>query len=169
MALARGGGGNRETDLLKGLVELLNKFGDHEKQGSDGSGKGKSKEPPSFGKGKGQSKGTPKGKVDTPTQQSFYSKPTKGHHGKTQGQVSQTAEGALLEALKRLVNRATQDEGQGLFQRLNGLVSAAASGKPLSSKRKKRRGKKSKDPPNTVYNTDKSKGNGPGKGWAKGT
>ena len=74
-----------------------------------------------------------------------------------------TAEGALLEALKRLINRASQDEGQGLFQRLNGLVTAAASGKPLSSKRKKRRGQKSKDPQNSFPSTMKPKGKRSGK------
>lgn len=164
----RGGGGNSEADLLKGLVELLSKFGNHGEKGLGFTGKGKGKETPSNAKGKGQHTGNLKGKVGSPVQQTFYSKPTKGHNGKSQGQMPHTAEGALLEALKRLINRASQDEGQGLFQRLNGLVTAAASGKPLSSKRKKRRGQKSKDPQNSFPSTMKPKGKGLGKGVAKG-
>ena len=53
----RGGGGNSEADLLKGLVELLSKFGNHGEKGFGFTGKGKGKDPPSNAKGKGQHTG----------------------------------------------------------------------------------------------------------------
>ena len=53
----RGGGGNSEADLLKGLVELLSKFWNHGEKGLGFTGKGKGKDPPSNAKGKGQHTG----------------------------------------------------------------------------------------------------------------
>jgi hypothetical protein len=61
--------------------------------------------------------------------------------GKGQGGEQQGDEGALLNALKRLVERASSKPTAGLLDRLQTLVAQAASGKSISSSRAARKRK----------------------------
>ena len=72
-------------------------------------------------------------------------------------------EGALLDALRRLVERAGKNNGNGLLERWSVLVQAASTGKSLRSKsRKHKKGTKPKVTPRTPAVEGKSKGKGKG-------
>ena len=181
-ALFRGGGGGEgstEQDLLKGLQELLQKFNtSNEKKGGQAK-KGKGKPTDHATKGKGKTQSAPatgdklgKGKAGKPQKGSVVS-PSKGNlgnvsKGSTGGTSLEppnttTSEGALLGALRRLVERSGKNNGEGLLDRLTGLVQAASTGKSLSSKgrKNKNRPKIGGSPPTQAVGA-KSKGKGKG-------
>lgn len=165
--------------MLKGLQELLQKFNtSNEKKGGQAK-KGKGKPTDNATKGKGKTQSAPatgdklgKGKAGKPQKGSVVS-PSKGNLGNvskgSSGGTSleppntTTSEGALLGALRRLVERSGKNNGEGLLDRLTGLVQAASTGKSLSSKgrKNKNRPKIGGSPPTQAVGA-KSKGKGKG-------
>ena len=153
----RGGGGSMELDLLKGLTDLLNRFDPTKDSQVEESGKGSFTPYP---KSKGGSKGKGQSTKSFSPKQSFYDQPGKG----SKGGIGADENGALLDALKRLVERAPRNNGTGLIQRLHDLVDAAKNGKTLGSKKRKRKGKRTTQTPGS----ESQKGSPKGKGFEKG-
>ena len=153
----RGGGGSMELDLLKGLTDLLNRFDPTKDSQVEESGKGSFTPYP---KSKGGSKGKGQSTKSFSPKQSFYDQPGKG----SKGGIGADENGALLDALKRLVERASRNNGTGLIQRLHDLVDAAKNGKTLGSKKRKRKGKRTTQTPGS----ESQKGSPKGKGFKKG-
>eukprot|EP00438_Fugacium_kawagutii_P010062 Skav222711 [mRNA] locus=scaffold1661:190619:200766:- [translate_table: standard] len=172
------GGGRNDSELLKQLQVLLENFSDHspieDSEPKPTKGKGLVPGKGSKGKGKGKDAGPNKGK--THAQQTFYDKPVRNQQGKE----PLNSDKALLEALKRVVQRASspnsQDAKGGLLPRLKDLIQAAAQGRSLLSKQDRR---KLKRKPQRAEASDgkvpKGKGHhpepgkGPGKGKGKGS
>ena len=117
---------SKESRLLEGLMALLTSFQQEEQETGKGKGsfpvihkseqKGKADPGKGTGNNKGKNKGTGKGPQASP---------------------SQNGEGALLDALQRMVFRAQKKPGR-LIQRLQNLLDAAIQGRKLGKKARKK-------------------------------